>query len=196
VRLHNIGVHRLLHGSSPEKWAQLRGFLDGSDDADTRAFADLVRARYREQAPQVRAAIEAIVGAETTPETARDVARVLGVKGSSLTSHFFRARLTSVGRLLQGWWLLAARREMARNPDASVLDVAEALGFSSPQAFGRTVRSVFRCSATAWFAQMDVAAVERWVLAQCPNVAVAAPRLTLSRSMPARVSRTKKRRAA
>lgn len=96
--------------------------LDGADPGARRFFAHLVR------------------GARAT-RTVRAFAGRLGILPSTLMSRFYRANLPSPKTLLAGTRLLFAKA-LLENSRVSISSVAFQLRYSSPQAFGRHVRSM------------------------------------------------------
>src|SRR5205809_5128840 len=84
---------------------------------------------------------------DTSPRisTVRQLARHLNILPSTLMSRFFRAKLPAPKRYLSLARLIRAAR-LFENPGLSVARVANHLDYSSPQSFGRHVRTVMRMS--------------------------------------------------
>lgn len=84
---------------------------------------------------------------ETSPRiaTVRQLARQLNILPSTLMSRFFRARLPAPKRYLSLARLIRAAR-LFENPGLSVARVANHLDYSSPQSFGRHVRTMMKMS--------------------------------------------------
>jgi AraC-like DNA-binding protein len=89
---------------------------------------------------------EAIFSPDVRTATVRQLSTRLGVLPSTLTSRFFRARLPAPKRYLAFARLVRAAR-LLENPGLSVADVANHLDYSSPQSFGRHVRTLLRITA-------------------------------------------------
>ncbi|HLA14092.1 MAG TPA: helix-turn-helix domain-containing protein, partial [Gemmatimonadaceae bacterium] len=77
--------------------------------------------------------------------TVRQLARNLNILPSTLMSRFFRAKLPPPKRYLALAMLIRAAR-LFENPGLSVARVANHLDYSSPQSFGRHVRTMMRMS--------------------------------------------------
>ena len=75
----------------------------------------------------------------------RQIARQLNVLPSTLMSRFFRAELPPPKRYLSLARLIRAAK-LFENPGLSVATVANYLDYSSPQSFGRHVRTVMNMS--------------------------------------------------
>jgi AraC-like DNA-binding protein len=73
------------------------------------------------------------------------MARQLNILPSTLMSRFFRARLPAPKRYLSLSRLIRAAR-LFENPGLSVARIANHLDYSSPQSFGRHVRTVMKMS--------------------------------------------------
>jgi AraC-like DNA-binding protein len=84
---------------------------------------------------------------ETSPRisTVRQLARNLNILPSTLMSRFFRAKLPPPKRYLALCRLIRAAR-LFENPGLSVARVANHLDYSSPQSFGRHVRTMMNMS--------------------------------------------------
>src|SRR4029078_1706500 len=75
--------------------------------------------------------------------TVRALAQQLDVLPSTLMSRFFRARAPAPKHSLALSRLVRAAR-LCEHPGFSVANVANPLGYSSPQSFGRPVRTLMR----------------------------------------------------
>ena len=78
--------------------------------------------------------------------TVRQLAHRLNVLPSTLMSRFFRARVPAPKRYLAFARLIRAAR-LFENPGLSISDVANHLDYSSPQSFGRHVRTLLHITA-------------------------------------------------
>jgi AraC-like DNA-binding protein len=82
------------------------------------------------------------------------LARRLDILPSTLMSRFFRAELPAPKRYLACARLVRAAR-LFENPGFSVANVANHLDYSSPQSFGRHVRSIMRLTAVQFRERYD-----------------------------------------
>lgn len=146
LSLGQIGVRTLIDARQPGGWQVLRDILVAEKAADLQRSAlgqlneDLVGAqndcwRFFEllfaQAPRIA--------------SVRDLARNMNVLPSTLMSRFFRAHLPPPKRYLSLARLIRAAR-MFENPGFSIASVANHLDYSSPQSFGRHIRTVMKMS--------------------------------------------------
>ena len=90
--------------------------------------------------------------------TVRGLAQYLAVLPSTLMSRFFRAGLPAPKRYLAVSRLVRAAR-LFENPGFSVANVANHLDYSSPQSFGRHVRSILGATAVEFRRRYDGAAM-------------------------------------
>jgi AraC-like DNA-binding protein len=95
---------------------------------------------------------EALFSPEFRVATVGQLANRLNVLPSTLMSRFFRAQVPAPKRYLAFARLIRAAR-LFENPGLSISDVANHLNYSSPQSFGRHVRTLlsitageFRCT--------------------------------------------------
>lgn len=146
LSLGQIGVRTLIDARQPAGWQALRDILVAEKAADLQRSAlgllneDLAGAqndcwRFFEllfaQAPRIT--------------SVRDLARNMNVLPSTLMSRFFRAHLPPPKRYLSIARLIRAAR-LFENPGFSIASVANHLDYSSPQSFGRHVRTVMKMS--------------------------------------------------
>jgi AraC-like DNA-binding protein len=89
---------------------------------------------------------EALFGPSARITTVRTLAGHLQVLPSTLMSRFFRARLPAPKRYLAMARLVRAAH-LFENPGLSVASVANVLDYSSPQSFGRHVRTILHLTA-------------------------------------------------
>jgi len=88
----------------------------------------------------------------------RGLSQHLLVLPSTLMSRFFRAKLPAPKRYLAAARLVRAAR-LFENPGFSVANIANHLDYSSPQSFGRHVRSLLGVTAVQFRRQYDGAAM-------------------------------------
>ncbi|HUO50968.1 MAG TPA: helix-turn-helix domain-containing protein [Gemmatimonadaceae bacterium] len=97
---------------------------------------------------------EAIFRPPTGCATVRSLCRELQVLPSTLVSRFFRARLPAPRLYLAYARLMQAARAF-ENPGLSIANVANGLDYSSPQSFGRHVRTLLGLSALEFRRRYD-----------------------------------------
>jgi len=86
--------------------------------------------------------------------TVRQLAKSLEILPSTLMSRFFRAKLPAPKKYLALSRLIRAAR-LFENPGLSVASVANHLDYSSPQSFGRHVRTVMKMSPVTFRNRFD-----------------------------------------
>ena len=155
LTLGRSGIHTLIDVRQAGGWRQLRSVLMADQATEiqrlalTRLTTDLAGVpgdcwRFFEMlfccSPQV--------------STVRMLARRLDVLPSTLMSRFFRVRLPAPKRYLAMARLTRAA-SLFENPGLSVANVANHLDYSSPQSFGRHVRTVLRITAVEFRQRYD-----------------------------------------
>ncbi|HSA55258.1 MAG TPA: helix-turn-helix domain-containing protein [Gemmatimonadaceae bacterium] len=153
--LGRCGVRTLVDVREAQGWQQLRSVLLHDETSEihrvalARIEADLGAApegchRFFQilfdEAPRIR--------------TVRLLCRRLQVIPSTLMSRFFRASLPPPKQYLAMARLVCAAR-LFENPGLSIAVAANALDYSSPQAFGRHLRSALRLTATDFRERYD-----------------------------------------
>jgi len=153
LALGNCGIRTLIDVREPDGWTRLRALLgrEATKDVDRIALAAL-REDLRGVPEDCWKFFEALFSPEYRVSTVRQLARRLNVLPSTLMSRFFRARIPAPKRYLAFARLVRAAR-LFENPGLSISDVANHLDYSSPQSFGRHVRTLlditageFRCT--------------------------------------------------
>jgi len=147
LALGNSGVRMLVDVRRPAGWQRLRDVLglEAARDVDRAVIATL-RADLTGAPHDCWLFFEALFHCDRHVSTVRQLARMLNVLPSTLISRFFRARLPAPKRYLAFSRLVRAAR-LFENPGLSVADVSNHLDYSSPQSFGRHVRTYLRMSA-------------------------------------------------
>ena len=141
------GLRTLIDVRTPRGWRELREALVSDRGASVERMAlgqlalDLVGAP-----PDCWKFFEALFSASARITTVRTLAGHLQVLPSTLMSRFFRARLPAPKRYLATARLVRAAH-LFENPGLSVASVANVLDYSSPQSFGRHVRTMLRITA-------------------------------------------------
>lgn len=155
LALGQMGIRTLVDARIPAGWQTLRNLLasQGSNDLQRSALAQISR-----DLPGVSKDcwrfFELLF--ETSPRisTVRQLSRHLNILPSTLMSRFFRAKLPAPKRYLSLARLIRAAR-LFENPGLSVARVANHLDYSSPQSFGRHVRTVMKMSPVRFRATFD-----------------------------------------
>ena len=147
LALGNCGIRTLIDVREPAGWVRLRALLgrEATKDVDRVVIAAL-REDLREVPEDCWRFFEALFSPEFRVSTVRQLAQRLNVLPSTLMSRFFRARVPAPKRYLAFARLIRAAR-LFENPGLSISDVANHLDYSSPQSFGRHVRTVLRITA-------------------------------------------------
>lgn len=159
LQLGNAGITRLVDVRQPAGWSRLRQLLgsEGPRDVDRLAL-EAIRAELGDLAPDGWAFFEALFVSSERVTTIRELALRMGVLPSTLMSRFFRARLPAPKRYLAYARLLRAAR-LFEDSGHSVADVANALEYSSPQSFGRHVRTLLGMTATEFRSRYGASAL-------------------------------------
>lgn len=146
LALGQLGIRMLVDARLPAGWKTLRNLLavQGSDDLQRSALSQISL-----DLPGVRGDcwrfFELLFDSSPRVSTVRQLARYLNILPSTLMSRFFRAKLPPPKRYLALSRLIRAAR-LFENPGLSVARVANHLDYSSPQSFGRHVRTMMKMS--------------------------------------------------
>ena len=145
--LGNAGVTRLIDVRQPQGWAHLRQLLaeQAVQEVD-RVALDAIRQDLGDVTPDCWRFFEALFVSSERVGTIRELSLRMGVLPSTLMSRFFRARLPAPKRYLAFARLMRAAR-LFEDAGHSIADVSNALDYSSPQSFGRHVRSLLGMTA-------------------------------------------------
>src|SRR5689334_695316 len=155
LALGQMGIRTLVDARIPAGWQTLRNLLasQGANDLQRSALAQL-----GQDLPGVTTDcwrfFELLFNTSPRISTVRQLARHLNILPSTLMSRFFRAKLPAPKRYLSLARLIRAAR-LFENPGLSVARVANHLDYSSPQSFGRHVRTVMRMSPVKFRATYD-----------------------------------------
>ncbi len=149
------GVRALIDVRQPAGWRELRDVLVAgrADDIERLALGQLALDLVGAPDDCWRF-FEALFKGSPRVATVRALAARLEVVPSTLMSRFFRARLPAPKRYLASARLVQAAR-LFENPGLSVANVADHLDYSSPQSFGRHVRTMLRMTAVAFRQRYD-----------------------------------------
>jgi len=155
LALGQMGIRTLVDARIPAGWQTLRNLLasKGSNDLQRSALAQI-----GQDIPGVSKDcwrfFELLFDTSPRISTVRQLARHLNILPSTLMSRFFRANLPAPKRYLSLARLIRAAR-LFENPGLSVARVANHLDYSSPQSFGRHVRTVMKMSPVKFRATYD-----------------------------------------
>ncbi len=146
LALGQLGIRTLVDARMPGGWQTLRNLLatQGSSDLQRSALSQISL-----DLPGVSRDcwhfFELLFDSSPRIATVRQLARNLNILPSTLMSRFFRAKLPPPKRYLALARLIRAAR-LFENPGLSVARVANHLDYSSPQSFGRHVRTMMKMS--------------------------------------------------
>lgn len=153
------GVRQLVDVREASGWRELRTLLIGTqvDSMQRHALSQLAVDLHGASNDCWRF-FEALFTAPPDVATVRSLSHYLLVLPSTLMSRFFRARLPAPKRYLAVARLVRAAR-LFENPGFSVANIANHLDYSSPQSFGRHVRTVLGMTAVQFRRQHDGASM-------------------------------------
>src|SRR5258705_540475 len=146
LALGQLGIRTLVDARMPAGWQTLRNILasQGTSDLQRSALAQ-ISLDLTGVSKDCWRFFELLFDSSPKISTVRQLARHLNILPSTLMSRFFRAKLPAPKRYLSLARLIRAAR-LFENPGLSVARVANHLDYSSPQSFGRHVRTVMRMS--------------------------------------------------
>lgn len=153
--LGQLGIKKMVDARTPTGWQTLRNLLasDGAQDLQRSALAQI-----NLDLPGVPADcwrfFELLFDPSPKIATVRQLAHRLDVVPSTLMSRFFRANLPAPKKYLALSRLIRAAR-LFENPGLSVASVANHLDYSSPQSFGRHVRTMMKMSPVTFRNRFD-----------------------------------------
>jgi len=153
------GVRQLIDVREASGWRELRSFLLGTqiDSLQRRALSQL-GVDLSGATTDCWRFFEALFAAPPQIATVRALSQYLAVLPSTLMSRFFRAGLPAPKRYLAVARLVRAAR-LFENPGFSVANIANHLDYSSPQSFGRHVRTTLGLTAVEFRRHYDGAAM-------------------------------------
>lgn len=155
LSLGTTGLRQIVDVRDPDGWRELRGYLLGSraDDIQREAIGQLAIDLSGASADCWRF-FEALFLAPSRVSSVRALAQRLDVLPSTLMSRFFRAKLPPPKQYLAMARLVRAAR-LFENPGFSVANVANHLDYSSPQSFGRHLKTLMHLTASQFRARYD-----------------------------------------
>ena len=155
LSLGSTGVRQLVDVRDADGWRELRSYLLSARGEDIQRQALTELAMDLAGVPQdCWRFFEALFVAPPRVSTVRALARRLDVLPSTLMSRFFRAHLPAPKQYLATARLVRAAR-LFENPGFSVANVANHLDYSSPQSFGRHVRTLMQLTAVQFRDRYD-----------------------------------------
>lgn len=155
LALGQLGIRTLVDARIPAGWQTLRNLLatQGSSDLQRSALSQI-----SQDLPGIPKDcwrfFELLFDSTPRISTVRQLARHLNILPSTLMSRFFRAKLPPPKRYLALARLIRAAR-LFENPGLSVARVANHLDYSSPQSFGRHVRTMMQMSPVRFRSMYD-----------------------------------------
>jgi AraC-like DNA-binding protein len=141
LHLGATGVRQVIDVTGPDGWHRLRQLLGQPVTRDAARIQGPVLAALGEVPPDARLFFEVLIRFAPDVPTARGLSDRLGIRNSTLMSRFLREGLPSPKSYLAGMRLVHAAALFER-PGYSVADVAYRLDYSSPQSFGRHLRTL------------------------------------------------------
>lgn len=146
LALGQLGIRTLVDARMPAGWQTLRNLLatQGSSDLQRSALSQ-INLDLPGVSRDCWRFFELLFDSSPRVATVRQLARHLNILPSTLMSRFFRAKLPPPKRYLALARLIRAAR-LFENPGLSVARVANHLDYSSPQSFGRHVRTMMKMS--------------------------------------------------
>jgi AraC-like DNA-binding protein len=155
LALGRSGVRTLIDVRSPSGWRELREVLR------TEAVGEIERLALARLAVDLAGVtddcwlfFETILRDARAVSTVRQLSERLGIVPSTLVSRFFRLGVPTPKRYLAYVRLMRAAK-LCENPGLSIANVANHLEYSSPQTFGRHVRTVLALSTTEFRRRYD-----------------------------------------
>jgi AraC-like DNA-binding protein len=146
LALGQLGIRTLVDARVPAGWQTLRNLLASQGSVDLqRSALSQIALDLPDVSKDCWRFFELLFESSPRISTVRQLARQMNILPSTLMSRFFRARLPAPKRYLSFARLIRAAR-LFENPGLSVARVANHLDYSSPQSFGRHVRTMMKMS--------------------------------------------------
>lgn len=159
LMLGQSGVRRLIDVRHPSGWRELRGALMAdTGDAGHRAQMGQLSEDLTGVADDCWHFFEALFTSAPRVVNVQQLSVQLGVLPSTLMSRFFRAGIPAPKRYLAMARLVRAAR-LFENSGFSVANVANHMDYSSPQSFGRHVRTTLGLTACEFRTRYDGAGI-------------------------------------
>ncbi len=146
LRLGRIGVRSVVDLTAPAGWQRLRDLVREPNAPFVAATLAVLDRDLREAPDDCRLFFELVIRRSDERLTAWQLARDLRVAPTSLMTRFLRAGLPSPKTYISRLRILRAAW-MFQNGGVNITDVSVRLGYSTPQCFGRHVRSALGMTA-------------------------------------------------
>jgi AraC-like DNA-binding protein len=146
LELGAYGVRKMIDLSQRNGWQYLRDLVSHPTSPTAARIFRRLNPALNGATQDCRTVFEAVVRLAPAVTTSQALAEHFSVVSSTFTSRFLRAGLPSPKRYLAGTRILYAAA-LFEIPGLSVADVAYRLQFSSPQSFGRHLRTVMGTTA-------------------------------------------------
>jgi AraC-like DNA-binding protein len=147
LRLGASGVRAVVDVTGPTGWTRLRDIVTQPVTRSVARIQGPILAELDYLAPDARLFLEVLIRLAPDTPTVRELSARLRVRPSTLMSRFARAGLPSPKSYLAAVRLLHAA-QLLEAEGLSIADVAYRLDYSSPQSFGRHVRSLLGITST------------------------------------------------
>jgi AraC-like DNA-binding protein len=155
LSLGSTGLRQLVDVRDPSGWRELRDcLLAAQGDGIQRLALTYLQIDLAGVPSDCWRFFEALFLVSPFVTTVRGLAQYMDVVPSTLMSRFFRSRLPAPKQYLAAARLVRAAR-LFENPGFSVANVANHLDYSSPQSFGRHVRTLMRMTALQFRERYD-----------------------------------------
>jgi AraC-like DNA-binding protein len=155
LALGHYGVQSLVDARDPSGWRVLRKLFSLQRDGRIERQALSRLAGLLIDAPEdCYRFLDTCFTAPARVGTVRQLARRLGIRGSTLMSRFYRASLPAPKRYLSLARLVRAAA-LFENPGMSITQVANTLEYSSPQSFGRHIHTMIGVTAVEFRRELD-----------------------------------------
>ena len=155
LALGQLGVRILIDARQPSGWQTLREILSAERSTDLQRTALGQLSSDLAGVPNdCWKFFELLFCTNPQIHTVRQLSRHLCILPSTLMSRFYRAELPPPKRYLALARLIRAAK-LFENPGLSIASVANYLDYSSPQSFGRHVRTMMRISPVEFREQYD-----------------------------------------
>jgi len=141
LRLGASGIKDVVDVTQPHGWNRLRRLVSEPTTRPAARILGPVMERLPDLTPDARGFLDLMVRLAPSTPTVRGLSRAFGLRPSTLMSRFTRAGLPSAKQYLASVRLLYAAQYF-ENSGLAISDVAYRLECSSPQSFGRHVRSL------------------------------------------------------
>ncbi|HEX9228458.1 MAG TPA: helix-turn-helix transcriptional regulator [Arthrobacter sp.] len=147
LRLGASGVRAVVDVTAPAGWSRLRDIVTQPVSRSAARIQGPIFAAFNHLQPDGRLFLEVAIRLAPDTATVRQLALKLRVRPSTLMSRFARAGLPSPKSYLAAIRLIHAA-QLLEAEGLSIADVAYRLDYSSPQSFGRHVRSLLGITST------------------------------------------------